>query len=70
MAFEVWKTKIEGKEKTSEKIAIFDDVVVCVNHILGVMNTIAIEDMDGCAYCFYIVEPITWTMIRRFKIEG
>ena len=68
--FDIYKTTMQGKERESVKVTSFNDVTCCINHVLSLMQEIASDDMDGKKYAFYIVEPITWTVIRKFMIEG
>ena len=63
------RTIINGKDKDTDTIGAYDDVTVSINHVVSLINDIALKDMDGKKYAFYIVEPITETVIRRFFIE-
>lgn len=70
MVFVLIKTEINGKEKETKTIGAYDDIMIAITDMSNDALTVMTEDMDKKKYAYYVVEPVTFTIIRKMIIEG
>ena len=67
--FMLVKTRIEGKERTTETIGVFEDMTDCIRRMVSLSETNMLGNMHDVKYWLYIIEPITEKVIRKMYFE-